>query len=86
MTFVKTKTNQIAQPEQKPYERPVFETLDTLKRQSNNSVLMRPTLNSRGRFVNRSVCGSPKSLETTLQSKDTYKKDYNDLKQLLIKT
>ena len=47
---------------------------------------MRPTLNSRGRFVNRSVCGSPKTLETTLNGKDTYRKDYNDLKQLLIKT
>lgn len=67
------------------YNRPVFETLGEVKRANAQSVLMRPTLNSRGRFVNRSICGSPKVLETTLQHKDTYRKDYADLKQLLLK-
>ena len=38
---------------------------------------MRPTLNSRGAFVNRSVCGSPDGLEKVLAKKDTFKKDYN---------
>lgn len=46
-------------------QRPVFETLDSVKRLNNNSALMRPTLNSQGAFVNRSICGSPKALETT---------------------
>ena len=33
--------------------------------------LMRPTLNSRGNFINRSVCGSPDELiKTTLQKQD----------------
>ena len=46
-------------------ERAVFETLDAVKRLNNNSALMRPTLNNNGAFVNRSVCGSPKALEST---------------------
>ena len=44
-------------------ERPVFETLDEVKKISNHSALMRPTLNSQGSFVNRSICGSPNGLE-----------------------
>ena len=67
-------------------ERPVFETLDAVKKMSNQSALMRPTLNSQGSFVNRSICGSPNGLEFMLQKKDTFKQDFNKLKQMLIKT
>ena len=47
-------------------ERPVFETLDEVKKQNQKSALMRPTLDSQGSFVNRSICGSPRGLECTL--------------------
>ena len=67
-------------------ERPVFETLDDVKKKDKTSALMRPTLNNDGAFVNRSVIGCPKTLENTLQRKDTFKQDYNKLKQMLIKT
>jgi len=47
-------------------KRPIFETLENVKRHNTNSVMMRPTLNSRGASVKRSVCGSPNILESTL--------------------
>ena len=47
-------------------DRPVFETLDEVKKAKENSALMRPTLDSQGTFVNRSICGSPNGLELTL--------------------
>lgn len=40
----------------------------TLKK-NQNSVLMRPTINSRGSFVNRSILGGTKQLESTLTKK-----------------
>ena len=82
MTFIggNTKSKDIVP------ERPVFETLDAVKKMSNQSALMRPTLNSQGSFVNRSICGSPNGLEFMLQKKDTFKQDFNQLKQMLIKT
>ena len=47
---------------------------------------MRPTLNSRGNFVKRSVCGSPKALESVLMNKSNFKKDFEELKHMLKKT
>lgn len=46
---------------------------------------MRPTLNSRGTFVKRSVCGSPKALETSLMDKTGFRKDFESLKHMLKK-
>jgi len=45
---------------------------------------MRPTIDDKGKFVNRSVCGSPSIIENTLQRRDTFKQEYNDLKKMLI--
>ena len=78
-TFYKPKTKYEPAAEKKP----VFETLENVKRLNTNSVMMRPTLNSRGAFVKRSVCGSPKTLEATLSRKDTFKNDYEKLKKML---
>lgn len=46
-------------------------------------MLMRPTLNSRGHFVKRSICGSPKVLETSLMHKDTFKDLKHSIKRTL---
>ena len=64
----------------------MFDQLKTVKHtRGPTSVLMRPTLDSRGTFVNRSICGSPKSLETSLMHKDSFKKDFRELKHMLKK-
>jgi len=73
------------QPAPKAEKKPVFDRLDKVKRKGN-SVLMRPTLNSRGGFVKRSVCGSPAHLEATLERKDSFRQDFELLKRLLQKS
>ena len=78
-----TIVNDVSKPKLPDFKRPIFESLDEVKKQNQNTVLMRPTLNSRGAFVNRSVCGSPQLLENTLQHKDTYRKEFAGLKQFL---
>ena len=72
----------IMKPQPKAEKRPVFDRLDKVKLKGNPA-LMRPTLNSRGGFVKRSVCGSPMNLEETLKRKDSYKHDFENLKKLL---
>ena len=57
-----------------------FDRLEKVKR-IDGSVLMRPTLNSRGHFVKRSICGSPKLIETTMKNTGTKKEIMNMMKK-----
>ena len=50
---------------------------NTSAEKKHHSVMMRPTLNSRGNFVKRSIIGASKQLEHTLSKKDTFKNEYN---------
>ena len=80
MTYAKPKHKTIEQNSQ------FYDQLSRVKRTGGQgSVLMRPTLNSRGTFVKRSVCGSPKALETSLMDKSGYRKDFESLKHMLKK-
>ena len=75
-----------------PFRGPFFDTTDRVKRAGSNleggpsTVLMRPTLNSRGTFLKRSCVGSPKVLETTCMGrKDSQRKEFKHMKHLLLK-
>ena len=46
--------------------------------------MMRPTVDAKGDFVRRSICGSQKLLEKAINHKEKTK-DYAKLKQMLLK-
>ena len=64
--------------------RDACDSLDQVKLKNKRSVMMRPTVDAKGDFVSRSICGSQKDLERAINHKEKTK-DYAQLKQMLLK-
>ena len=60
------------------------DNIDQIKLKNKRSVMMRPTVDAKGDFVSRSICGSQKYLEKAINHKEKTK-DYALLKQILLK-
>ena len=64
--------------------RDVCDSIDQVKQKNKHSVMMRPTVDAKGDFVSRSICGSQTDLQKAINHKEKTK-DFAQLKQMLLK-